>query len=104
MPFTDPHVRNAKPRTHTYKLRDGAGMYLLVRPDRARYWRLDYRFAGKRRTLALGFYPTTTLAVARARREDARLLLAQGTDPNAAKKTKKRAALHANESTFEVIA
>ena len=32
-------------------------MYLLVTPDGARYWRMDYRFAGKRRTLALGVYP-----------------------------------------------
>jgi integrase len=104
MALTDRHVRNAKPRAQTYKLSDGGGMYLLVRLDGARYWRLDYRFAGKRRTLALGVYPTTTLAVARARREDARLLLAQGTDPSAAKKAKKRAALHANATTFEVIA
>src|SRR5262245_62138530 len=104
MALTDTHVRNAKPRTQTYKLSDGGGMYLLVRPDGARYWRLDYRFAGKRRTLALGVYPTTTLLVARARREDARLLLAQGTDPSAVKKAKKRAALHANETTFEAIA
>src|SRR5262245_8235873 len=104
MALTDTHVRNAKPKARAYKLGDGRGMYLLVRPDGARYWRLDYRFAGKRRTLALGVYPTTTLAVARARREDARLLLAQGTDPSAAKKAKKRAALHANETTFEIIA
>jgi integrase len=104
MTLTDTHVRNAKPKAQAYKLGDGRGMYLLVRPDGARYWRLDYRFAGKRRTLALGVYPTITLSVARARREDARTLLAQGTDPSAAKKAKKRAALHLNETTFEVIA
>src|SRR5258707_6042024 len=63
-----------------------------------------YRFAGKRRTLALGVYPTTTLSVARACREDARVLLAQGADPSEAKKPKRRAALHASETTFEVIA
>jgi integrase len=103
MALTDTHVRNAKPRAQTYKLSDGGGMYLLVRPDGARYWRLDYRFAGKRRTLALGVYPTTTLSAARARREDARLLLAQGIDPSAAKKAKNRAALAANATTFEVI-
>jgi integrase len=104
MALTDTHVRNAKPKAQTYKLSDGGGMYLMVRPGGARYWRLDYRFAGKRRTLALGVYPTTTLSVARARREDARTLLAQGTDPSAAKKAKRRTALHASETTFEVIA
>jgi integrase len=103
MALTDSHVRNAKPKAQAYKLGDGRGMYLLVRPDGARYWRLDYRFAGKRRTLALGVYPTVTLSVARARREDAHTLLAQGTDPSAAKKAKRRSALRGNETTFEVI-
>jgi hypothetical protein len=104
MALTDTRVRNAKPKVRAYKVSDGRGMYLLVRPDGARYWRLDYRFAGKRRTLALGVYPTTTLSLARARREDARILLAQGADPSAAKRAKRRAALRANETTFEVIA
>jgi hypothetical protein len=57
MSLTDTRIRNAKPKSKPYKLSDGAGMYLLVKPDGARYWRLDYRFAGKRRTLALGIYP-----------------------------------------------
>src|SRR6516165_12538168 len=104
MPLSDKTARNAKGRVAPNKLFDGGGLYLLVRPDGARYWRMDYRHAGKRRTLALGIYPTTTLAVARARREDARVLLAQGADPSAAKKAKRRAALQASETTFEVIA
>jgi Arm domain-containing DNA-binding protein len=76
MVLTDTRIRNAKPKAKSYKLSDGGGMYLLVKPDGARYWRLDYRFAGKRRTLALGVYPTTTLSKARSRREEARALLA----------------------------
>jgi integrase len=79
-------------------------MYLLVTPDGGRYWRLDYRFVGKRRTLALGIYPIVTLSGARARREDAKALLAGGVDPNIAKKATKRAARIASENTFEAIA
>jgi hypothetical protein len=67
MPLTNTRVRNANPATKPYKLSDGGGMYLLVRPDGARYWRLDYRFAGKRCTLALGVYLAVLLASARAR-------------------------------------
>src|SRR5260370_26572543 len=104
MVLTDTHIRNAKPRAKPYKLSDGGGMYLLVKPDGARYWRLDYRFSGKRRTLALGVYPTTTLSNARARREEARALLAQDTDPSVTKKATRRAAKLASETTFEVIA
>jgi hypothetical protein len=37
MALTDTHVRNAKPKAQAYKLSDGGGMYLLVRPDGARY-------------------------------------------------------------------
>jgi len=104
MVLTDTHIRSAKPGTKPYKLSDGGGMYLLVKPDGARYWRLDYRFSGKRRTLALGVYPTTTLSNARARREEARAVLAQNTDPSVTKKATKRAAKLASETTFEVLA
>jgi hypothetical protein len=91
MHLTDTRVRSAKPQAKAYKLSDGGGMYLLVTPDGARYWRLDYRFAGKRRTLALGVYPIMTLSGARAGRDEARRLLTQDIDPNAAKKARKRA-------------
>ena len=64
-------------------------MYLLLRPDGSRYWRLDYRFAGKRKTLALGVYPEVSLAVARKRRQSAKALLASGHDPAAIKKASK---------------
>src|SRR6516225_9119383 len=104
MRLTDTRVRNAKPTAKTRKLSDGGGMYLLITPDGARYWRLDYRFAGKRRTLALGVYPTVTLASARTRREEARRLLVKGIDPNAVKKAIKRDAKLASENTFEIIA
>ncbi len=74
MALTDTRIRTAKPKPKAYKLSDGGGMYLLVMPDGARYWRLDYRYAGKRRTLALGVYPTLSLSEARTRREEARAL------------------------------
>jgi integrase len=102
--LTDTHIRNAKPKAKPYKVSDGGGMYLLVTPEGARYWRLDYRFSGKRRTLALGVYPTTTLSSARSRREEARALLAKDVDPGVAKKETKRAAMRANDITFEAVA
>ncbi len=104
MPLTDIRIRNSKPTARSYKLTDGGGMYLLVAPNGARYWRLNYRFAGKRRTLALGVYPNVSLATARLRREDARALLEKDCDPNVAKKATKRAAKLANDNTFEFIA
>ena len=104
MRLTDTRVRNSKPLAKAYKLSDGGGMYVLVKPDGGRYWRLDYRFAGKRCTLSLGVYPTVTLSNARTRREEARRLLAQNVNPSAAKKASKRSAKIASENTFEAIA
>jgi integrase len=104
MRLTDTRIRNAKPQAKPYKLSDGGGMYLLVKPDGARYWRLDYRFAGKRRTLALGVYPITTLSSARIQRDEAHRLLAGQIDPSVTKKAKKRAAKIARDNTFESVA
>jgi hypothetical protein len=68
---------------------DGSGMYLLVNAG-GKYWRMDYRFADKRKTLALGVHPAVSLAKARAKRDTARKLLADGTDPSTAKQADKR--------------
>ncbi len=81
MALTDIKVRTAKPTDKQYKLTDGNGMHLLVHPNGSRYWRLQYRYGGKQKMLALGVYPDVSLADARARRDEARKLLANGIDP-----------------------
>ena len=53
MSLTDTTIRNAKPKEKQYKLTDGKGMYVLVK-QAGKYFRLDYKFGGKRKTLALG--------------------------------------------------
>ncbi|HJV53469.1 MAG TPA: Arm DNA-binding domain-containing protein, partial [Noviherbaspirillum sp.] len=63
-PLIDIQPRNAKPKEKPYKLSDGGGLYLLVNTDGAKYWRMDYRYAGTRKTLAFGHYPQTSLAQA----------------------------------------
>ena len=89
VPLTDSRIRQVRPADKPVKLADGGGMYLLVRPDGSRYWRLDYRFGGKRKTLALGVYPEVTLAEARRRRRAAKAWLAEGQDPAVARKARK---------------
>lgn len=79
--LTNISIRNAKPTTKQYKLFDEKGLFLLVHPSGGKRWRLKYRFQGKEKLLALGTYPEVSLADARARRDDARKLLAQGQDP-----------------------
>lgn len=86
MALSDVKVRSAKPEAKAYKLTDGEGMVLLVHPNGSKYWRLRYRFSGKEKMLALGKYPEVSLADARARRDEARKLLANSIDPSENKK------------------
>jgi integrase len=104
MRLTDVRIRNAKPSSKAYKLGDDGGMYLLVKPNGGRYWRMDYRFGGKRQTLAFGVYPIVTLSDAREHRQEARRLLVQNIDPGLAKKAGKRAGRLRGENTFEAVA
>ena len=78
-------------------------MYLEVMPNGSKYWRLKYRIAGKEKRLALGVYPETSLAEARAKRDDARKQITAGTDPSAVKKEEKRTAKIAAANSFEAI-
>ena len=105
MALTDTFVKNAKHSGSPSgdKHRDGGGMFLLVSAS-GKYWRMDYRFADKRKTLALGVYPAVSLAKARQRREKARALLAEGVDPAAAKNEEKQAKAAAAVNTFEAVA
>lgn len=105
MALTDTFVKNVK---HTGaasgdKYTDGRAMYLLVNAV-GKYWRMNYRFADKRKTLALGVYPDVGLAKARARRDKAREQLADGTDPATAKREEKQAQADAAANTFEAVA
>ena len=104
MPLTDVKCRNAKEKISPYKLSDGGGLYLLVRPDGAKYWRLAYRWHSKQRTLALGVYPAIGLMEARSGREDAKRSLAANVDPSSVKRERKRVAKIATGNTFEAVA
>lgn len=76
-------------------------MYVFVHRNGSKYFRLDYRFNGKRNTLQLGIYPETTLKQAREKRDIARKQISDGIDPSFERKMKK---LGAVENTFQAIA
>ena len=102
--LSDTAVRNAKPKLKPYKMSDGEGLFLLITPSGAKYWRLKYFFADKEKLLALGVYPDVTLADARERRAQARKVLAAGNDPGEAKKEAKRLLIDKHTHTFEAVA
>lgn len=103
MSLTDTAIRNAKPQSKPYKMTDGRGMYLLVNKA-GKYFRIDYRFAGKRKTLALGVYPEVKLAEARVKRDEARKMITNGIDPCQARKVQKSILIEQSKNSFEAIA
>jgi integrase len=103
-PLTDMQVKKAKPNEKNYKLADGNGLYLLVTNTGGKLWRFDYRFGGKRKTLAIGSYPEFTLAEAREKREAARRQVKADVDPGEIKKARRSALVGTEDESFEVVA
>ena len=105
MTISDTAIKAAKPRIDkAYKLPDEKGMYIYIHTNGSKYFRLDYRFDGKRKTLALGVYPETTLKEAREKREIARKQIADGIDPSENKKAVKESREATVANSFEIIA
>lgn len=93
-------VATAAAKEKPYKLNDGEGLNLLVKPNGARLWQFRYKVAGRESVLSIGpFKPQggVSLAAARKARDDARALLRQGKDPMQAKKAQ-AAALEAERA------
>jgi len=103
--LTDTFTRNTKHSGAPAgdKHSDGGGLYLHI-TKAGKYWRMNYRFTGKQKTLALGVYPAVSLAEARQGRDKARKLLAQDIDPSTAKQEDKQATAAAAANTFELVA
>lgn len=104
-PLTDPKCEAAKPREKDYKLSDGQGLYLLVKPSGVKTWRLKFvRPDGREGLATFGCYPALGLKAARDRRADALELLARGIDPMAHAKAVKDEEEGARANTFKVLA
>ena len=100
MSLTNLQIQKAKPKEKQYKLSDGRGMYLIVAPRGGKYWRLDYRFNGKRQTLSLGTFPSTSLKEARRKCANTKSLIEDGIDPSHQRKIK----LAGDKDSFEAVA
>jgi integrase len=104
MPLTDTQIKTLKPEAKPRKVADEKGLYLLVQPTGGKLWRLKYRIDGKEKLLALGVYPDVGLKDARAARDEARRLLADGLDPSVHRKANKNARADAVGNSFESVA
>jgi integrase len=95
--LTDKAVKAAVPRKKPFRLFDGEGLYLDVRPNGSKYWRMKCRFNAKEVRLAFGVYPKVSLAEARQQRRKAQDALNAGKDP-------RQLAIPPAETTFRAVA
>jgi integrase len=103
-PLSDSEIKAAKPKDRLYKITDGQGLYLEIKPTGSKLWRFKYRFDGKEMVpLSFGPYPDTTLTKARQKRLTARDLLVNGIDPAEQKKAD-NTAKKVTGLTFETLA
>ena len=91
-------------RRKPYKLSDGQGLHVVVKPNGSILWRMKYRFLGVERLLSFGRYPQVSIHDARVKRDDALKLLAAGRDPSVQKKLDRIAADTAARTTFKLVA
>ncbi len=74
-------VSNAKPKDKVYKLFDGGGLHLLIKPSGYKCWKYDYRLNTVRGTYTIGQYPDVSLKLAREQHRQAREYIAKGVHP-----------------------
>lgn len=93
MALSDTAIKKARAADKVQKLSDGGGLYLHIATTGGKLWRWAYRFEGKQKTMTFGSYPDVGLSQARERCQEARKMLALGTDPMAQRQADKLAAL-----------
>lgn len=104
MALSDLQIRKAPIREKPYKLSDGGGLFLLVKPNASKLWQQKYRYHGKERLLSHGIYPDVSLAQAREKRDAARAVIAEGGDPSFQKRLARVEAETKARTTFLLIA
>lgn len=102
--LSDAKIKALKPKEKMYRVLDAERLYIEVRPTGKKVWRLKYTLQGKEGTISLGEYPTVSLAEARKKKDENKILLKDGVNPAHDKKNKKLEKLTASENTFKAIA
>ncbi|MCK5663672.1 MAG: integrase arm-type DNA-binding domain-containing protein, partial [Thiotrichaceae bacterium] len=101
--LTDQKIKALKPKEKQYKVSDEKGLYLLIKPNAGKYWRLKYRLSGKEKNLAIGVYPDVSLKNARLARDEAKKLIHLGIDPTQDKQEQKLKRLELSNNSYEVV-
>jgi len=103
MPLTDTAVRQARTTGKHYNLGDMDGLSLWVSATGCKSWHFRYSWLGRQKRMSFGTYPAISLREARALKDEARALLAKGTNPNTHRRQKRFSDRQAQEHTFAAV-
>lgn len=102
--LADTKLRSAQPKEKPYKLHDGEGLFLLIRPTGKKVWQMLYQHAGKHNTFTIGPYPDIGASDARRIRDEVKAQLREGINPNKTKETRRLENMGQSGTTFEMVA
>ena len=102
--LSDTKIKSLKPKDKMYRVLDAERLYIEVRPSGKKIWRFKYALNGKEGTISFGEYPTISLAEARKKKDESRVLLKDDINPVSDKKKKKIEAISATSNTFKAVA
>lgn len=104
MPLSDAEIRAIKPTDSDQKHFDGGGLYLLVKPNGSKLWKLKFRVGKAEKKLSFGRYPVVSLKDARLKRDEAKRQMADGADPAERRRLEKLSAEANRANTFGAVA
>lgn len=102
--LTDTKLRSLKPKSAVYRVADGNGLCIEVRPTGTKVWRYRYRYLGKPSIITIDEYPATSLQAARAERDRLRALLRGGANPSQVARAERAAHGEQAATTFSAVA
>jgi len=102
--LSDTKIKSLKPKEKMYRVLDAERLYIEVRPSGKKIWRFKYTLNGKEGTVSFGEYPIVSLAEARKKKDESKVLLKDDINPVDDKKKKKIEAITATSNTFKAVA
>jgi len=101
--LSDSKLKILKPTEKMYRILDAERLYIEVRPSGKKIWRFKYTLNGKEGTISFGEYPSVSLAEARKKKEEAKILLAKGINPVEDRNQKEEEKRAATNNSFKAI-
>ena len=88
--LSDTEIKKIKAKEKDFKISDGKGLYLVIKKNGTKFFRFDFTFGEKRKSMSFGIYPSISLKEARNKRDEAKELILKNVNPINQKKLEKK--------------